>query len=251
MGTLMTYSNRPESLASRCGVWAGAALVVSLVALPISAGPPNAKGRVTGAERLVADVYVEAARPEARRWNWREPSPAVPQQFRALAPNISREICVVAFNSARNSAPPAPLLVRVTGGRTNPAMLVVAPGTSLRFQNDDPFPHRLVVTGQTGWRAEMASHVQREWKASDNPGVTEFRDELFPSVRTFVVVDPGVVQSVYPARDGSFAFSLAAGSYVLKAFFSGKQVGKDVGFEAKERSVLELKEAVALTETAK
>ena len=160
-------------------------------------------------------------------------------------------MCVVATNTGQNPPSAAPILVRVTGGRTNPATLVVTPNTSLVFQNDDPFPHRLVVVGQTNWNGVMDPHAKREWKAPGGAGRIEFRDELFPSVRSFVVVDPHAVQSVYPAHDNSFGLALPAGDFVIKVFFGGKQVGKDVGVTAKEKGTLEIKDAIALAEGQK
>ena len=45
----------------------------------------------------------------------------------------------------------------------------------------------------------------------DNPiPVREFRDELFPSVRSYVVVEPQTVMIAFPSRDGAFMFDLPA-----------------------------------------
>ena len=82
----------------------------------------------------------------------------------------------------------------------------------------------------------------REWTAPDGNGRYEIRDELFPTVRTFVIIDPQVVQVAYPGRDGAFGLTLPAGEYVLKAFFQGKQVGKPTPVNAKEKSSFELKD---------
>jgi hypothetical protein len=87
----------------------------------------------------------------------------------------------------------------------------------------------------------MAPNQVRQWSSS-GPGKYEIRDELFPSVRTYVIVDPQVVQVAYPGRDGAFGLSLPAGDYVLKAFFAGKQVGKPVQVLAKEKSTFEMKD---------
>ena len=64
------------------------------------AGPPNVKGKITGYEKLTPEVYAEAAKPEARRWTWREPSPSVAAQFRSLSANPSRDICIAATTGA-------------------------------------------------------------------------------------------------------------------------------------------------------
>jgi hypothetical protein len=56
----------------------------------LAAGPPNVKGKITGYEKLVPEVYAEAAKPEARRWTWREPSPSVAGTLRATCASPRR-----------------------------------------------------------------------------------------------------------------------------------------------------------------
>jgi hypothetical protein len=141
----------------------------------------------------------------------------------------------------------------VTGGRVFPTTIVVTPNTQLAFKNFDPFKHRIYVSGANGQKILQAEDLQpnavRTW-AAQGAGRFEVRDELFPSVRTFVVVDPQVVQVAYPGRDGAFGFSLPAGEYVLKAFFNGHPVGRQIQFTAKERGTVELKEPLKLDEGA-
>ncbi len=210
------------------------------------AGP--VKGRISGQEKLVPDVYAEAAKPDAHRYAWREPSPTVRGEFRTLFANPSRDICIAAVESA---AAPAhePILIKITGGRTIPTTIAVSPGTRLSFENRDPFPHRLYQVGSPTWHAEVInSAARREWTAT-GAGRFEFRDELFPSVRTFVVVDTGVVDVAYPGHDGAFAYSaLPAGDYVLKAFFQGKAVGKPVAVTVKGSLLVDLKEPLNVGE---
>jgi hypothetical protein len=212
------------------------------------AGPPNVKGKITGYEKLTPEVYAEAAKPEARRWTWREPSPSVAAQFRALSANPSRDICIAATTGANQEK--QEFRMTVTGGRVFPTTIVVTPNTQLAFKNFDPFKHRIYVTNGTQKllaAEDLQPNAVRTWSAQ-GAGRYEVRDELYPSVRTFVVVDAQVVQVAYPGRDGAFGFSLPAGEYVLKAFFNGHQVGKPVPLTAKERGTLELKEPLKLDE---
>jgi plastocyanin len=223
------------------------AVLVALTAAGASfAGP--LKGRISGQEKLIPDVYAEAAKPDAHRYAWREPSPTVRGEFRALFANPSRDICIAAVESA---AAPAhePILIKITGGRTIPTTIAVSPGTRLAFENRDPFPHRLFQVGSTTWHAEVINPTaRREWTAT-GAGRFEFRDELFPSVRTFVVVDPGVVDVAYPGHDGAFAYgALPPGDYVLKAFFQGKVVGKPVAVTVKGSLLVDLKEPLNVGE---
>jgi len=222
--------------------------VSSVAALAIAAGP-NVRGRIKDQEKLVRDVYAEAASPESHRWSWREPSPSVPSQYRTLSANPSREVCIAATNNSGGGSQ-EPVLMTVTGGRIVPTTIVVAPNRRLVFKNFDPFPHKIFIPGQKSFGPEeIKPDAQREW-AAPGPGRYEFRDELFPSVKTYVVVDPQVVAIAYPGKDGSFGFSLPKGDYVLKGFFGGNPVGKPVAVVATDRGV-DLKEPFSVAEDAK
>ena len=211
------------------------------------AGPPNVKGKISGHEKLIPEIYAETAKPESKRWTWREPSPSVPNQFRVLSANPSRDICLAATTGANQEKQEYTL--KVSGGRVFPTTIVVTPNTRLVFKNVDPFPHKLYVVGQPNFKAEnMATNATRDW-AAPGAGRYEIRDELFPSVRSYVVVDPQVVTVTYPGRDGAFGFALPGGQYVLKAFFNGKQVGKPVDINVKEKGpALDIKEALNVGE---
>lgn len=226
----------------RRSVALGVLSAFALVTAAGKAGPTNVKGKITGHDKLIPEVYAEAAKPEAKRWTWREPSPSVPNQFRVLGANPSKDICIAATTAANQEK--QEFRMTVTGGRVFPTTIVVTPNTHLVFKNFDPFPHRLYAVGQAAFKPEnLAPNGTRDW-AAPGPGKYEIRDELFPSVRTFIVVDPQVVAVTYPGKDGAFGFSLPGGEYVLKAFFNGKQVGKAINFNAKDKGVLELKEAL-------
>ena len=222
-------------------LWLAILTAVGLLSVAGHAGAPNVKGKISGQDKLVPEVYAEAAKPESRRWTWREPSPSVAAQFRTLAANPSRDLCIAATTSG-TAGPQDAIGMKVTGGRVFPTTIVVTPGTRLAFTNFDPFKHRLYVVGNPAFKAEdLAPNQVRSWSPA-GAGKFEIRDELFPSVRTFVIVDPQVVQVTYPGRDGAFGFTLPAGEYVLKAFFGGKQVGKPVSLTAKEKAAVELKD---------
>jgi hypothetical protein len=229
--------------------------VISAFALLSFAGraaAPNVKGRISGHDKLVPEVYAEAAKPEARRWTWREPSPSVSAQFRTLAANPSRDICVAATRSD-NQGPQEPIRMTVTGGRVFPTTIVVAPNTQLAFKNFDPFKHRVFITSGTGQSVLAAEDLQpnavRTW-APAGAGQYEVKDELFPSVRTFIVVDPQVAQIAYPGRDGAFGFALPPGDYVLKAFFNGREVGSSSPIAVKEKGTVDLKEPLNVSAAA-
>jgi hypothetical protein len=225
----------------------GVLSALSLLSLSGNATAPNVKGKIAGHDKLVPEVYAEAAKPESRRWTWREPSPSVSAQFRTLSSNPSRDICIVATASTAQTAQ-EPIRMTVTGGRVYPTTIVVSPGTQLAFKNFDPFKHRLYIVNQKTLAPEdLGPNAVRQW-STQAPGKYEVRDELFPSVRTWIVVDPQVVASVFPGRDGAFGFSLPPGDYVLKAFFNGHVVGKSINVNAKDRATVELKDPLNVGE---
>ncbi len=122
-----------------------------------------------------------------------------------------------------------------------PSTIVVSPGSRLSFKSADAFPHVLYEVGNPQWApSALAPGSTREWAAAA-PGLRQIRDQLFPSVIMYILVDPAVVEFAFPDRDGSFSMTVPPGDYTFKAFFEGKQAGKEAavhmvnfGFEMKE-----------------
>jgi hypothetical protein len=200
----------------------------ALVSGTLFAGPSpvavGVKGKVSGWEKLLPQAYAEAAS-DPHRYTWREPSPTVKQDFRKLSANVGRDVCVVAFGPGAAQAH-EPLAVKLTGGRLSPATIVLAPGSRLSFKNADPFPHVLFEAGNDKWAANpTAPGSTREW-AGTTAGLHVIRDQLFPSVAMYILVDPNAVEFAFPDRDGAFTMAVTPGDYTFKAFFEGKPVSK-------------------------
>src|ERR1700722_14770744 len=152
---------------------------------PVAVG---VKGKVSGWEKLLPQVYAEAAG-DSHRYTWREPSPTVKQDFRKLSANVGRDVCVVAFGTGP-AQPPEPRAVKLPGGRLTPATIVLSPGSRLSFKNADPFPHILFETANDKWAANpTAPGSSREWSATV-PGLHVIRDQLYPSVAMYILIDP-------------------------------------------------------------
>jgi hypothetical protein len=207
--------------------------------------PPTVRGKVTGWERLLPQVYVEASKPDAHRYTWREPSPTVKQDFRKLTANVAHDICVVAFGTG-SAQPHEPVSVKIGGGRITPATIVLALGSRLSFRNADPFPHQLFEVNNPAWAANaIAPTSTRDWAALA-AGLHVIRDELFPDIVMRIVIDPQAVEFAVPDREGAFSLPLPPGEYSLKAFFEGKAVGKSIdGLRMGERS-FDLREALSV-----
>jgi hypothetical protein len=216
--------------------WLLAILCALVLSAPRGANAADVKGRVTGYEHLRNPIWVAAKNPERHGYSFREPVTTVPAAMRQLFPQVSKEICIVALGSGPAGAG-KPVSVRVSGGRTTPVTLVVSPGTELRFKNADPFEHRLFGVGLSTFAASTtAKGAVRRWTPTE-AGRYEVRDELAPSLSTWIVSEPNVVAIALPSTDGRFALVLEPGQYTLQAYFAGEAVGRPQPIVVEKRDI--------------
>lgn len=232
---------------------ASVAVVIGAGALllwPVASRAAVVKGRTQGLGKLVNPVWNEAKEASSNRYTWREPSPTVRAEFRALFPFGPKEVCIAAIGPNAATPNPNPIAFRINGGRTTPVTLVVAPGTTLEFQNRDPFPHRPYIVGNASFQAaDMKSGGARQWKVPPGPGKYEVRDQLAPSIRSWIVAEPNVAAVAFPGRDGNFTYgNLPPGDYTLKAFFNGEATGKPVPVKVASEAPLEVKDTLVLAD---
>jgi len=212
---------------------ARAAVALTLVSLPIvavAAGPVTVKGKTVGGGKLLNPGWNEAKDPKQNRYTFREPSASVRADVRTLTAFLPKELCVAALVDGDGKALKAPLRVVIAGGRTSPVTLVVAPTQQLQFENQDPFAHKLYVVGadSRGFApTETAPGKSRSW-TPPGPGKYEIRDQLAPSVRSWIVVEAHVVSVGYPDRKGDFQIDLDPGPYKLRGYFNGEPVGAEL-----------------------
>ena len=199
--------------------------------VPAVAFGGQVKGKLLGLDKLMNPVWHEAKDVGSHRFSWREPSPTVRSEFRGLFAYAPKEVCLAAIANSPQQPPALPLLITVGGGRTTPVTVVVAPGTRLHFENRDPFPHKLYGVGQSTFPAgEMGPMQARDWTAP-GPGRYEVRDELSPSIRSWIIVEPNVAAIAYPTVQGMFLIpQLSPGEYTLKVFFGGNPIGSPKTF---------------------
>jgi hypothetical protein len=207
-----------------------------------------ARGKVTGERALLNPVWNEAKESGSHRYGFRQPSPTVAPEARALTAFLPRELCVVALGD-KGTPNPLALRVLVVGGRTAPVTLVVAEGQQIQFENRDPFPHRLHDRGGKGLNAvDMLPGKTRAW-TPPGPGKYEIRDELAPSVRSWIVVEPRTVAIAYPNRKGEFAIQLEPGDYKLRGYFNGEPVGQELPITVSPAADQPLKTPLVVGET--
>lgn len=208
-----------------------ALVVLAVAAAPGLALAATVKGRIVGTAKLFNPVWAEAKEPDAYRYTFREPSPTVRPDVRALVGHMPKELCIAALGETGKPAQ-TPLRVVVAGGRTTPVTLVVAPGQQIQFENRDPFPHKLYeATGKGGLPpGDTLPTKTRAW-TPPGPGKYEIRDQAAPSVRSWIVVEPKVVAVAYPDRKGEFSIDLEPGKYKLRGYFAGEPVGTEMAVD--------------------
>ena len=226
-------ARRVQIAAQLLGALAG--LTCALSVQPADAA--NIRGRLVGFEHLRNPIWVAAKDPDHHGYSFREPVTTVPAGMRKMFPAISKEVCIVALGAGAAGAA-KPMSVRVSGGRTTPVTLVVAPGTELRFKNSDPFDHRLYGVGFTSLApSTMTKGATRRWTALE-AGRYEIRDELTPSLNMWVIAEPTVAATAFPSSDGRFSLNVdEPGQYTVQAYFAGEAVGKPLQVTVERRDV--------------
>ena len=93
---------------------------------------------------------------------------------------------------------------------------------------------------------QTPAEQEATFRALQEAGVHVIRDQAFPSVVMYVVVDANAVEYDFPDREGTFQMNLPPGDYTLKAFFEGKPTGKPIDGVKVEGKGIELKEPLAV-----
>ncbi len=211
------------------------ALVLSSTILPsIVQAATTVTGKVVNTHELLNPVWNEAKAKDSHRYTFREPASSVPPKARILRGNIKKELCVAVLTEGKGAPDARPIRVVIEGGRTSAVTLVVAEGQLIRFENKDPTDHAIYeVSEKSGLgRGTMKPDQTREW-TPPGPGKYELRDELSPSLRSWIVVEPRLVQAVFPTRKGDVQFKLEPGNYKLRGYYNGEPVGEELPLEVK------------------
>ncbi len=203
----------------------GAAVLAACIGVSLSGAATPVKGKLTNFMKLLNPVWVELKNPDAHTYTFREPSPTVKAEFRKLYPYLPKEVCVALIGNQTQDKMKN-VEVKIGGGRTSPVTLVVTPGTQINFKNTDPFPHRLYAVNLPAFSAgDTKAGGDRTWTAPSE-GVYEIRDELTPSLRSWVVVDSKAAAFGYPDLSGDFNVDLPVlGEFKVQVYFAGEVIG--------------------------
>ncbi len=203
-------------------------IALAFVTVPgVAFAAVTAKGKLSGADKLLNPVWTEAKDPNTHRYTFREPSPTVRPDVRTLTGHLPKELAIVVLGE-KGTAQKIPVTVIIAGGRTTPVTIVVPEGQVIQFENRDPFPHKIYDTGNKGLtEVETGTTKSRSW-TPPGPGKYEIRDRLSPSIRSWVVVEPRAMGSTYPDRKGDFSIELEPGPHKLRGYFNGEPVGQEL-----------------------
>jgi hypothetical protein len=211
-------------------------IAVALAAFTLVSGSALAEngvtitGKIAGGANLLNSVWSEAANPDNHRFTFRQSSTTVAKKAKILRAFLPKELCIAVLLKQGKAKPLGrPVVMHLSGGRTNPSTLVIPEGQNVEFRNHDPFRHKLYDTGRkVGGLGpeEMARGKARVW-LPPKAGTYEIRDELFPSVRSWIVVEPRAAACGHVDTKNVFSIpGLAPGTYELRGYFEGKPVGK-------------------------
>lgn len=223
----------------------GCALLLPLALSFGSSGAARAgdlKARLVGFDGLHPSTLASATAADRHLFTLREFDPLVPQKYTTISAKPDKDVTLAIYGAGDKSAFGLGAVIRLAGGRAVPSTVVLPPGVSVFFRNDDPFVHHLV-----------GPEVDRDLKPGEShklepkgKGTVTFTDTLIPSLKAWVVVDDGVIADRQPNWDGSVRITdMAQGEYAIKAFFEGN-ARATVSFKVPASGSVDLKEPIAV-----
>ncbi len=201
------------------------------LAVCLGAGPAAAT-KVTG-KIVVTKEFREALERAAKKQEegktvsyWNEPNGLLPVEPPQVDP--SADLGVVLFqDGAPAPGPDDVATVSVRAARLEKNVVVVRPGSTLRFNNVDPFDHELFSPTVEAFKPErQAKGAFRpiEFKAE---GTYEVRCKMMPHFLGWVVAVPATLVLELD-KTGGFKFDdLAPGKYTIKIFHGGSWVHEE------------------------
>jgi hypothetical protein len=123
-----------------------------------------------------------------------------------------------------------PVEVNVRAGGVEKRVIIVPPGTNVKFKSLDPFDHELYIPNVDWFPPEKQSRGSFRMIEFAKEGVFEVRCRLMPHLRAWVVVTPAT-HVLSADEGGSFSLDgLLPGKYTLRVFHNGAWV-KEQKFE--------------------
>jgi hypothetical protein len=138
--------------------------------------------------------------------------------------DAKRELAVVLVGEGEHAMPERPE-VAFSGGGLLPSTIVVRPGATLLFRNEDEIAHELYAAGKDGFAAEATSPRGRRSVTVKDAGVLELRDQLLPHLTGYIHVIADVIAVASPDASGQFSFpEIKPGKYTLKVLHGKDEI---------------------------
>lgn len=221
-------------------------LPILAVSLPLlgtlgAARAGDLKARVTGSEHLRPSALASATAADKKLYTLREFDPLVPAKYTTISAKADKDVTLAIYGAGDKSAFGLGQVIRLAGGRAVPSTVVIPPGVSIFFRNDDPFLHHVNGPDLSRDLRPGESH-----KLEPKGKLSVFTDSLIPSVKVFVVIDDGVIANRWPNPDGTLRIvDMADAEYTLKAYFEG-QAKTAVTFKVPTKGSVDLKEPIVV-----
>ncbi|HUT78891.1 MAG TPA: hypothetical protein VM285_14435 [Polyangia bacterium] len=217
------------------------ALAVCLGSFPALATKVTGKIVVTPGFREALELAARKSEEGQASSYWNEPNGLLPVEPPRVNPAV--DLGVVLFQEgAPAPAPDSVATVPVRAARLERSVVMVRPGSTLRFNNVDPFDHELYSPTVPAFEPErQAKGAFRpiEFKAE---GTYEVRCKMMPHFLGWVVAVPATLVLELD-KAGEFKLEdLAPGKYTIKVFHGGSWVHEEsFVVEDKREQTLEFK----------
>ena len=192
---------------------------------PAAAARLAGKVTVTPELRNALAEAEKAASTVGRPATWNEPNGVLPVEPPRVDPAVDLAVAIAKDGEPNQKADPL-TTVEIRNVRLEPTVVLVHPGTTIRFKNVEPLDHELYCPTMPDFKPEKQSRDTFRPIAFVNTGVYEIRDKLFPHFLAWVVVSDARIV-IRPGADGAFAFEeLLPGKYTIKVFHRGQVIAE-------------------------
>jgi plastocyanin len=204
-------------------------LIPAAIALSLAVGARAEAAKIVGKVTVTdqfrrALVDEDAASPTAvKPGYWSEPNAVRDVEPPFVVPSSDLGIVMI----REGAPPPKPddtTEVDVRAGGLDKNVVVVRPGTAVKFRSVDPFDHELYVPDFDDFKPEKQSRGAFRTIEFAREGVYEVRCRMMPHFRGWIVVSSATFVIHADASGGFSVDGLAIGKYTLRVFFRGKWI---------------------------
>ncbi len=203
-------------------------MVVAVVMVLFGVGDAHAtkvNGKIVVTSKFrqqIADVANKTAGAKSKGY-WNEPNGV--KQVEPPRVDPSRDLGVVIFKEGAASPGPDDIAtVKVRTGSLEKNVLMVRPGSTLKFKSVDPFDHELYSPTLDGFKPERQSRNAFRPIDFKSEGTYEVRCKLLPHFLGWIVVVPATYIAEVDSKGGFSLDEMEPGKYEVRIFHRGKWV---------------------------